>query len=399
MKIYSFSACPYKVLATSIDRAHIRLLPGTYYIRVAFARFMKKHGILALVYVEEMSTGVIYSIGLSGRPDDSAAYKAVCAAPENSLFWAEVTNTKNGYPRFAQLELVLASDEPPSPVSRAKFPWELASRGRSGLSLRIPYLIQAGQLRHFRIAVVWLSPDIECYSADFSDAPAEFPDLLKDVGKRREFMRTVPRRKDRMQAFVDFMQGSPVDALDLEGANASPQPSVGIGSGDLAPYIVYHLFLSPVLAAGGIKHRRKCKSSLDTDCDLFRLLFRMYHPNLVVAVGSEVARRMPRILRSIPFRGPYRLPELGQIPAGRMAEPDFVRQEFESKWSAEFIIAPDLMYFGRNKIGGRNLPPDFWPRFQIFLKQAIMRIAPSAPASSYSKDSTDPSVVIGEGTD
>jgi len=77
---------------------------------------MKKHGILALVYVEEMSTGVIYSIGLSGRPDDSAAYKAVCAAPENSLFWAEVINTKHGYARFTKLELVLASNEPPAPL-------------------------------------------------------------------------------------------------------------------------------------------------------------------------------------------------------------------------------------------------------------------------------------------
>jgi hypothetical protein len=341
-----------------------------------------------------MSTGVIYSIGLSGRPDDSAAYKAVCAAPENSLFWAEVINTKHGYARFTKLELVLASNEPPSPASRAKLPWELASRGRTGLSLRIPFLMQMGELPNFRIAVVWLSPDIECYAADFSDAPAEFLDMLKNIARRREFMTTVPRRKDRTQAFVNFTQGSTVDTLDLENGNDSPLPSIGTRSGDLAPYNVYHLYLSPVVANGGVRYRRRCKAALNTDSDLFRLMFRMYRPNLVVAVGSEVARRMPSILRAIPFRGHYRLPRLGQIPSSRMAATDFVRQEFESQWSADFVAAPDLMYFGRNKIGGRNLPPDFWLRFQIFLKEAITRIAPSAPARGYSKGPADPSGLL-----
>ena len=369
-----------------VDPAHLRLSPGSYYVRIRFVRSMHKRKMLALVYLTELSTGITYSIGLSRRPDDRAAYRQILSVAEGSLFWICVSVTKNGYSRFETLELIAEG----SIASAVLGPlaWDLASRGRVTMPLRIPFLWQRGETERPRIVIVWPDCDLECYPSDFAGPSTEFPSLLHDAAKRREFMRHYSRRPDRTRKFFDFMEGTPVSDINFETATRSEPAGVAYRNGDLAPFNVFHIFLSPVPAVGGIKKRRRGSIPIDTDSILSRIVLRILQPDLVVAVGTEVARRLPKILRPIPHAKPYKLPGLGKIPCGRMGVLDNVRQVFDPKWCADFIVAPDLKYFGAERIGGRKLADDFWGRFAQYLRDAISRNTP-VKVGTYAKSTEE----------
>lgn len=401
MKTYSFQHCPHSELLARVDAGHRRLPPSSYYLEILCARYAKnRSGILAYIYVKVLSTADHYAIGISGREDDSIAFRTINSLPEGAIVWADITATKQGYSRISRLEVV-AADGLKGPSSMSKICWDFASRGRVEMPLRVPWIFQPGVLSTPRIAVVWQSPGIEFYPGDFADPAMQWPELLCSSQNLAAAMLETPRRRFQMADFIEFLQGQE-PSFDLQDAGDSNQPSIGDRIGAKAPFSVMHTFLSPVVCEGGVKHCRSQNQPVVSDTHILRTIMRLWRPQLVILGGAEVARALPKVLRPLAHNGFYQLPKLAKISRESLTPLEIVRQEFESRWSADFVVTHDLRFFGKRRIGSRVLATDYWQRVAAHLKSAIGNLGTSKYPDSdgYSKsteqagDSVEPAVDV-----
>lgn len=383
MKTYSFEHCPDINLLALIDAGHRRLPAGSYYVELLHSRYARNRtGILAFVYVKVVSTGTEYSIGISGREEDSLVFRMVNSLPEGAIVWAEITTTKQGYSRIARMEIVVGNGLS-DPSAFSKLCWDFACRGRVSMSLRVPWIFQPGTLSEPRIAVVWQNPRIEFYAADFTEPSTQWPELLSSTRNLAAAMVKTPRRKFMMAGFLDFLHGQE----PLFDPQQTGGLSVGDRIGSKAPFSVMHYFLSPVASEGGVKHCRSRKQPLVSEPHFLQIMMRLWRPQLVILGGAEVARALPKLLRPITHDGFYQLPRLTKVCRDSLNPLDIVRQEFEKRWSADFIVVHDLSYFGKGRIGSRVLAPDYWHRAATHIKDAIGNLAAPrySDSDAYSK--------------